>query len=142
MSREAAINALSTVLTGAFAWNAAVRRRLVLWGDCPTSQRPCAFIFQGAKENYNNANSVNQRRRIEVKIFIYTDAKPPTTIGSADQDAIMDALDAAFAPPPGSAFQQLAGTAFWGRIDGDVFRDPGDLDGDGLLIIPFQITLP
>ena len=58
---------------------------------------------------------------------------------------MMDALDTAFAPTGtdiGLGRNTLAGTAYSCRIDGKVLKDPGDLDGDALLVVPVKIVLP
>ncbi|MGC1557095.1 MAG: hypothetical protein WA745_06095 [Methylovirgula sp.] len=60
-------------------------------------------------------------------------------------NGVMDALDSAFAlSGPDLAFGRntLSGAAYSCRIDGKVLKDPGDLDGDALLVVPVKITLP
>ncbi len=36
----------------------------------------------------------------------------------------------------------LGGTAYSCAVAGRPLKDPGDLDGDGLLVVPIQIILP
>lgn len=142
MSREAAISALQTIVTDAFAWAAPPSRRLKLWSDVPLDQRPACFLFEGGREARAWQQSAVPRRTIEVKLFIYTNAKDPNAIGAAALNNIMDALDTALAPPMGQSVNTLGGTAAWARIDGDIMKDPGDLDGDGMMIVPVKISLP
>ena len=57
----------------------------------------------------------------------------------------MDALDAALAPAGADLTLgrcTLGGTAYRCAIDGKPLKDPGDLDGDGLLLVPITIVLP
>ena len=53
--------------------------------------------------------------------------------------------DLALAPTgPDAALGRLTlgGTAYRCGIDGKPLKDPGDLDGDGLLVVPITIVLP
>jgi len=140
--RETAIGALLTLVTNAYAWTSAPSRRLKLWGDVPLANRPACFLFEGGQEAYEWQRSPDPKRTIEVRLFIYVNAKDPTLVGSSQLNDIMDALDAALAPSAGQPMQNLGGAAYWARIAATPFKDPGDLDGDGLLIVPIKITLP
>lgn len=145
MSREAAVKALLKLVSGAYPWKTAPSRRLKLWGDVPLAARPAAFLHEGGNEVYVWQGSAIQRRTIEVKLFVYTDEKSPTAVGASDLNAILEALDAAFALSASDKMlgrNTLGGAAYWCRIDGNVFKDPGDLDGEGMLILPIRITLP
>jgi len=53
-------------------------------------------------------------------------------------NTILDALEAALNPANG-ARQTLGGLVSHCRIEGAVLKDPGDLDGDGLLWVPIKI---
>lgn len=140
--RETAIEALLTLVAGAYPWASTPSRRLKLWGDVPPSARPACFLFEGGQEAYDWQRSTDPKRTLEGRLFIYTNAKEQSTIGSSQLNEIMDALDTALAPSPGQPMQNLGGAAYWARIGGAPFKDPGDLDGDGLLIVPIKITLP
>jgi hypothetical protein len=143
--RESAIGALLTLVANAFPWAAAPSRRLELWADVPAAARPCCFVFEGGKETYAWSNGAAPKRTLEVRLFIYANAKDPAAIGSAQLNDIMDALDAAFAPTGADAplgRNTLGGAVYHCRIDGAPFKDPGDLDGDGLLIVPVKLVLP
>jgi hypothetical protein len=145
ISRETIISALVTLIAGAYPWATGPSRRLKLWADVPPSARPACFVFQGGMEHHAyGAQLVNPKRTIEVRLFIYANAKDPNTIGASLLNAILDALDAAFAAArdPVSGLISLGGYTFSARIEGDALMDPGDLDGDALLIVPVKIVLP
>jgi len=140
--REDAIIALSGLLQTAYPWNSAPSRRLKLWSDVPPNLRPALFIFEGGREQYNYSG-VNCKRTIEIRLFIYTNAHDSD--GSIDLNNIMDAIDSALQPVGAdiqTGRQTLGGIVHHCRVEGEVFKDPGDLDGDGLLIIPIQILFP
>lgn len=144
-SREAAVTALLAAVEGAFAWGTPPTRRLKLWAEVPRAARPACFLFEGGNETHTNKTSPIGRRTVEVRLFVYTDASLLTAPPASQLNAIADALDAALAPtgadiPLGR--NTLGGTAYWARIEGSTLKAPGDLDGDGILVVPVRITLP
>jgi len=144
-SRESAMQALLSVIESAFPWAIAPSRRLRLWADVPAAERPCCFLFEGGKETYAWNNGVSPKRIIEAHLFVYVNSKDPDTPGAPQLNTILDALDAAFAPANADAEAgrlTLGGAAYDCRIEGAPFKDPGDLDGDGLLVAPLRIVLP
>jgi hypothetical protein len=57
----------------------------------------------------------------------------------------MDAFDNVFVISGGDVIlgrNTLGGTVYNCRIDGKILKDPGDLDGDALLIVPVKLVLP
>ena len=140
-TREAAVTALVSLVSGAYAWGSPISRRLKLWGDVPLANRPACFVFSGGNQSYQWRQSVDPKRQLLIRLFIYTNAKDQSIVGATELDNIMDALDAALAPGPGRTMQTLGGLVAWARIDGEVLIEPGDLDGDGLAIVPIRITL-
>jgi hypothetical protein len=140
-TREQAVTALVSLVADAYPWVTGPSRRLKLWSDVPLSSRPACFVFEGGKDSYSWQGS-QLRRVIELHLFIYLNAKDPNTIGSSLINNVMDALDKVLKPAAGSTINMLGGGIAWCRIDGTPFKDPGDLDGDGMLVVPVKITLP
>jgi len=145
MLRETAIEALGRVVAEAYVWKQPPARRLKLWTDVPTTNRPACFLYEGGQETYSWSETALSKRIIEIKIFIYLNAKDPGTIGAALINDVLDALDSAFALSGGDIAlgrNTLGGAAYHCRIDGKTLKDPGDLDGDALVIVPVKIVLP
>ena len=143
--REAAVTALLATVTGAFAWGVPPSRRLKLWSDVPKATRPACFLFEGGNETHTNANLGVGKRTVEVRLFVYTDASSTAVPPASQLNDIADALDVALAPkgadiPLGR--NTLGGAAYWARIEGSTLKAPGDLDEDGILVVPVRITLP
>ena len=143
--REHAVGALLTRISAAYAWATPPGRRLKLWSDVPLASRPACFLFEGGTETYADTATDPAKRTLSLRLFIYIDAYDPETIGATRLNDIMDALDAALAPvgsdlPLGRC--TLGGTAYRCAIDGKPLKDPGDFDGDGLLLVPIIIVLP
>ena len=90
-------------------------------------------------------DSLNGAGRIPSPPF-FGATRPGTPLSSSDShldsdiNSVLDAIDAALAPS-GEARQTLGGLVSHCRVDGTVMRDPGDLDGDGMVIVPISITL-
>ena len=144
-ARETALLALVAVVAGAYPWKTGPARRLKLWSDVAAASRPACFLFEGGGETYTRTASGLLRRSLDVKLFAYLDAKDPAAIGAAQLNAVMDGLDGALAPAGADIAVDrttLAGAAYDCRIEGRPLKDPGDLDGDALLIVPIRIVLP
>ncbi|WP_395664566.1 hypothetical protein [Methylocella sp.] len=143
--REAAIGALQGALAGALPWKLGPARRLKLWSDVPAAMRPACFIFEGGQETVSWSESAAPRRTMEVRIFVYLNAKDPAAVGAALLNEAMDALEAALKPRGADLAlgrNTLGGLVHSCRIDGKTLKDPGDLDGDALLIAPVSVILP
>jgi hypothetical protein len=138
------MQALLALIASAYGWASPPARRLKLWSDVPPAARPCCFLFEGGRETYAWTNGAAPKRTIEAQIFAYLDAKDPGACGAAALNDVMDALDAALVPSGAAALgrQTLGGVVYNCRIDGAPFKDPGDLDGDALLIAPVKLILP
>jgi hypothetical protein len=144
-TRDVAVEALLRLVASAYAWKSGPSRRLKLWGDVPPSSRPACFLFEGGQETYTWSEGAIAKRAIEVKLFIYLNAKDQNATGASLISGVMDALDGAFALSGGdlaSGRNTLSGSVYSCRIDGRPLKDPGDLDGDALLVVPVRIVLP
>ena len=144
-TREDAVVALLARLATAYAWASPPARRLKLWSDVPLALRPACFLFEGGTETYADTATEPAKRTLSLRLFIYIDAYDPAAIGAAQLNTIMDALDVALAPAGADLALgrfTLGGTAYRCAIDGKPLKDPGDLDGDGLLLVPITIVLP
>ena len=144
-TRDAALSALANLVASAYAWTTGPSRKLKLWTDVPAASRPACFLFEGGFESYAWSEGAVPKRVIEAKIFAYLNAKDHSVLGATLLDDVMDALDAAFAPSGADhalGRNTLSGSAYSCRIDGKVLKDPGDLDGDALLVVPVKLVLP
>ncbi len=117
-----------------------VSRRLKLLSEVPKSQRPALFIAEHREQQNYQSEALPPKTTLSVDLFIYIDAGDRNTIPASALNTIMDALDAALmASPAANNRQSLGGLVSHCRVDGAVLKDPGDLDGDGLLWVPLKI---
>lgn len=120
-------------------------RRLKLWADVPAQPAFCQAEYT---EAISQASNQPYKRRLPAWWFIYHSAgKDDDAIPAQTNNAIMDAVEAALAPlPTDPGFPDprntLGGLVYHCFIDGKVLKDPGDLDGQGLIVVPITILAP
>lgn len=141
VSREA----IGTALLALFNRNNAFRtvsRQVKLWGDTPQTERPSLMLAEHGEEYVREARGQPAYVTLEYRAFIYTWAKGvvnPITL----LNPLLDAMDAALADHPVTlAPQDLGGLVASVWIEGAIIKDPGDLDGDGIAIVPIKALVP
>jgi len=138
---ETAYAALFTKVSNSYGY-VLKSRKLRLWGDTVKEERPCLFQHELNEVIVGGDDPRTPPQRVlKANLFIYTWAKDAAN-PSALLNPLVDAVFYALRPSPMDGKQNL-GLAFvqhcW--VSGDVFRDPGSLDGDGLAIIPISIRM-
>ncbi len=144
MSHEAAFTALFAAVSAAYPWGLA-SRRLKLWSEVPPSSRPALFQLESGPETYQWTSPATPRRTYEAKLFLYFDARDPSTPGSTAINQALDAIDAALQPQGldlATGRQTLGGVVHDCKITGVPVRDVGDLDGDGLAVVSVRLIAP
>jgi hypothetical protein len=130
----------STPINGASTWNT-VANRLRLWADVSSDQQPAAFLVTHREtDEYRGLGLL--RRRLELGVWCYS--RSDSTPGAPQLDTMMEAFEAAFnvVDDPSSNSNTLGGLVYWMRIEGKVFKDPGDIDNQALLIVPIVVEMP
>lgn len=124
-----------------YAWKQ-TSRRLKLWTDVPVEYCPALFQYEGEDESYTWSQMPNPVVTLRAKLFVYTKCPEPE-IGATQLNNIMDALHGVLMPTAGpmlmSGKQTLGGLVQSCRISGNVDRTPGDIDGEGMLMVPIEI---
>jgi hypothetical protein len=115
-----------------------ISRRLKLWSNVAKSQRPALFIAEHREQQAYQNEALPPKTTLGVDLFIYIDSSDPNAVPAIALNTMLDAIETALKPATG-ARQTLGGLVSHCRIDGAVLKDPGDLDGDGLLWIPLKI---
>lgn len=130
----------SSPINGANTWNT-VSNKLRLWADVSADQQPAAFLVTHRElDEYRGLGLL--RRRLELGIWCYS--RSDSTPGAPQLDTMMEAFEAAFNVPDNFSTNcnTLGGLVYWVRIEGKVFKDPGDLDAQTLLIVPLIVEMP
>jgi hypothetical protein len=129
----------STAINGSTTWTT-TSRRLKLWADVPKTSRPYMCMTEHHESQVFRKENTPGYITMLVDVFVYINSEDMNTVPSIILNTILDALDASIAPGPGEQRQTLGGLVSHCRVDGPVLKDPGDIDGDGLLIYPIKIT--
>ena len=153
-TREAVFSALFA-LTNGVTWDpgsGAVgfktrTRRIKLFSDVPDEQQP----WLGQAEHSETSMQVSgqpYKRVWKAQWMVYhVNGKQPGAEPTIWNNLIIDALEAALAPPvadPGYFENRntLSRLVYHCFIDGEIFKDPGDIDNQALIIIPITLLVP
>jgi len=144
MSREAVYAALF-VLGSNLQWGdpaqgfAYASRRVRLADDLPAQPALCQ-----AEHGETVAILPGQppRRTLAAAWMIQHATADPDAILASVNNALLDAIDVCFLPDSPDGCCTLGGLVTHAWIEGEVFKDPGDLDGQALLIVPIRMLWP
>ena len=115
-------------------------RRIKHWADVAKTERPALFMAcHGETTSYKAENSPVYLS-LSIKLFIYIDSSDMSSIPDIDISVILDAVHSALSPGSGEQKLTLGGIVSHCRIDGSILRDPGDMDGDGIIVIPVTVS--
>lgn len=138
----------STPINGASTW-VTTSNRLKLWGDVPSQDQPYACVTKH-RERRDVARTPLQAglevRYMVLSIYCYarTDGIDDPSINGSDYlDTMMEAFDVAFTPDKmGTLLLTLGGLAYYVRMEGQIFQDPGDIDNQAMMIVPLLVEMP
>lgn len=132
----------SSPINGQTTW-VTVSNRLRLWGDVSSNQQPAAFLVTHREmDDYRGLGLL--RRRLDLGVWCYcrSDSSP----GGPLLDTMMESFEQAFitngVDNPSQNLNTLGGLVYFCRLEGRVFKDPGDLDNQTLLIVPLIVEMP
>ena len=116
-------------------------RRVKMWTQDGLVQPYLGIRHVGSNDEYQQNMSVTT---LHVELWIYAPADADVT---GPPDATLNALEKAvrnaMAPDQVQTNRfTIGGLVFWFRILGRSDKNPGDNDGQGVLVLPLQITLP
>jgi hypothetical protein len=122
-------------------------RRVKLWADVPHSQQPACFQAEHAN-NENQVSGMPYKATLEANWIIYHAFSMAQDVeGARYNTAILRGVRAALAPLPSDPgyFEKrntLGGLVYHCFIGGRVFKDPGDIDGEAMMVIPIRLLVP
>jgi len=119
-------------------------RKLKMWDQVPHEDQPAFFLTAHEEDHRRTQRGTPRNMDMMGHIYIYARIQDGE-VGDQVVNKLLEAVEAAFTPDGG----QQAGTTFTidGRvyncwIEGRVLREPGDLDGQALIMIPVNISFP
>lgn len=117
-------------------------RKLVTWDKVPPEQQPALFLADYTEFPDPSLLGLDDKNTMRPKIFIYA-AVDQYTIGSTVLNNLLDAVAAAMAPrDPSINVQNLGGLVNRVWFKGEPIKDPGDLDGQAVALLPIEILVP
>lgn len=122
-------------------------RRVKLWADVPHDQQPACFQAEHAN-NENQVTGMPYKAILEANWIIYhAFSTTPGVEGARYNTAILQGVRAALAPLPADPgyFEKrntLNGLVYHCYISGRVFKDPGDIDGEAMMVVPIKLLVP
>ena len=143
-TREQVTVALFTLLQTAAAFNTA-SRRFQTFDEIATVDKPALYLVCHKETHVKGKNMTPAVRTLEYDVYIFIDkgldpnVLPDTTLGNLI-DAIDPETGGVLAPGGGSLQQTLGGLVTNVYVDGEVIRVPGDIDGQGVAIIPLKVV--
>ncbi len=143
VTREMIMEALFTKLQTAGVAFKHYSRRMKLWGEVADELKP-SMIMTERPEGWVRTGEQNPgKTTLEVLLFIYiVDGKDPDATPIIRMNNLLDVVDTVLAPPPLEQNQTLGGLVSHCWIEGEIYKEPGDLDGDGIAIVPIKILVP
>jgi hypothetical protein len=118
-------------------------RRVKLWSDVAGADQPALLVAEHGENVAYGGESLPGKTTLNVDLLVYVaSGKDPDAVPASDLNVALDALFACLAPGPADGRQTLGGVVAYCRIEGRIVKDPGDLDGQGLALVPVKILAP
>jgi len=134
-------------VNGHSTWVGTPTRRLKLFDQVDSSIQPTMFMVQHREGYSNRGVGLPPRRWLEVGLWCYARSGSDTDVGDLYLDSMEEAIENKLNVPDDLMRNELTlgGLCYWVKINREsnlFIRDPGDIDGQALLILPIEILLP
>lgn len=122
-------------------------RRVKIFADVPSSEQPACFQAEWATDE-DQVTRLPYRTILSVNWIIFQSAgKDKKALGARENNLILSGVRAALAPlpsDPGYPDQRntLGGLVHHCYISGRIFKDPGDIDDQGMMVVPIKLLVP
>lgn len=122
-------------------------RRVKLWADVPHEQQPACFQAEHATIE-SQVSGMPYKTTLEANWIIYHAFSMADGVeGVKYNTAILSGVRAALAPLPSDPGyyekrNTLGGLVYHCFISGRVFKDPGDIDGEAMMVVPIKLLVP
>lgn len=119
---------------------------LKAWNDQALGGMPAMFLVSGKDTYVRQPNNLPPIVTRNYRVIIYQsapeNAAPGSTPGQTLNDIMLDALDTAFLPAPGSEVNTLGNLVNKAWAEGDAETDNGDIDGAAMIVYPIKVLVP
>jgi hypothetical protein len=124
-----------------------VSRRVKLFSEVPSVSQPACFQAEWGQDE-EQKTGMPYKTTLAVNWIIYQCmGKDKSAIGAVENNLIIKGVKDALAPKPTDpGFPEkrntLGGLVHHCFISGRIFKDPGDIDDQGMLVIPIKVLVP
>lgn len=149
--KQALVGRLNNVVfpravNGSLVWiPQANQRRLKLFNAIDPSVQPCYFLVQHREQYINKGVGTMSQVYLDMGVWCYASTADEGATGDDFLDSMLEGIENVLGPDdPQRNELTLGGLAFWVRImreDNMFIRDPGDIDGQALLVLPIRILI-
>ncbi len=140
MNREAIYGALFAKVSTSSSFLTA-SRRLRHWSDVGPAEQPAIFMVQKS-ETAQRVKGLPPKWTLSVDLFVYVHAPDDISPPASTLNPLIDAIEAALAPPIPTDNQTLGGLVDHVWIAGRIETDEGTLGRQAVAIIPLNIIVP
>ncbi len=121
-------------------------RRVKMFSDVPKSMQPAGYQGEHGEVSGQTSNTP-YKRVFKASWLFYFDAEPKSLIPASFMNKLLDAVEVALAvqvTDPGYFDERntLHGLVYHCFIDGEILKEPGDIDGQALTLVPIKILVP
>lgn len=127
-----------------FLNDVSTRRRVRLFNEA--NEQPAVYQAEHDEE-VAQVSKMPYKRAFKASWIVYQQTgKDKNAVPAIENNLILDAIELALKPrPQDPGYPQrntLGGLVHHCFIDGEIFKDPGDIDDQGMMVIPFTILVP
>ena len=121
-------------------------RRVKLFVDVVAEQQPSCFQAEHAGQA-DQVTGMPYKWVLAADWIIFQNvSRDPNAVGATENNLILNGVRAALAPTPQDPGypkrNTLNGLVHHCFIQGRIFKDPGDVDGQGMIVVPIKVLVP
>lgn len=124
-----------------------ISRRVQLFSDVASASQPACFQAEHTSEEGQVTNMPYKTTLMANWIIYHTTGKDKKAIPTIENNLIIKGVRIALAPKPNDpGFHDrrntLGGLVHHCFISGRIFRDPGDIDDQAMIVVPIKLLVP
>lgn len=124
-----------------------ISRRIRLFSEVSASQQPACFQTEWGTDEVQKSNLPYKITINAAWTVFQCIGKDKKALGTVENNLIIGGCRAALAPLPNDPGyldkrNTLGGLVYHCFISGRIFKDPGDIDDQGMIVIPIKLLVP
>lgn len=124
-----------------------ISRRVKIFSDVPGAQQPACFQAEWATTE-SQVSGMPYKTTLDANWIIYQCiGKDKNALGAVENNLILGGVRKALQPKPSDPGYSdrrntLGGLVYHCFISGRIFKDPGDIDDQGMMVVPIKLLVP